>query len=703
MPIDIENDDIATALKKLKAREENFRQLEKISNFGSWEVNLITKKAIWSENSYRIYGYKPFSIEPTLDTFFLHVLPQDAPRAKIAMEQCLQTHRVQTFQGQLRAVNGEIKDILINAQALYNDDGVAIKLIGITQDITDMMRFQRKSKELSNIIENSSDEIYIVNWESDRYLYANQTACDALGYTKEELLKLTVFDINKELTKQEVAQLKASYNKTTQPYIIRQSIHTRKDGTIYHVQSNIQKTYFNDQKAYVIFDNDVTKNIIVTELVEQQSKLLKHRASHDELTNLANRAQFQEQLTDAITTAKKEGSSFALFFLDIDHFKDINDSLGHDVGDKVLQDFSKKLKKSIRADDAIARLGGDEFTIILHNIKNQKNIEKVANKIIDAMQSPIKINSNILHITTSIGISIYPQHAQDKANLLKFADTAMYKAKNRGRNNYQIYSEGMTESACKRVTMEHSLRIAIKEEQFEVYYQPQIDIFQNKLTGMEALVRWQHPTLGMVSPIDFIPLAEELGLIVEIDRIVMKKAMQQFYSWSQSGLRPGRLSLNLAMQQLQSDDFMNYLFQTLKACKFQKEWLELEVTETEVMNNPMRSIEKLREISDNGISIAIDDFGTGYSSLAYLKKLPLTRLKIDKSFIDDIPNDEDGIAIVKAIIALAKSLNFGLIAEGVETQAQKEFLLENSCEVVQGYIYSKPLPSKEMTKFLGKF
>ena len=703
MPIDIEKDDIPTALQKLKARESNFQQLEKISNFGSWEVDLLTKKSIWSENSYRIYGYKPFSIEPTLDTFFLHVLPQDAPRAKIAIEQGIKTHTVQTFQGQLRAVNGEIKDILINAQALYNKEGVAIKLIGITQDITNMMRLQRKSKELSNIIENSSDEIYIVDWETNRYLYANQTACDALGYTKEELLELTVFDINKDLTKKEVAQLKESYNQTTHPYIIRQSIHTRKDATTYHVQSNIQKTYFNTQKAYVIFDNDVTKNIIVTELVEQQSKLLKHRASHDELTNLANRAQFQEQLTNAITTAKKEGSNFALFFLDIDHFKDINDSLGHDVGDKVLQEFSKKLKKSIRADDAIARLGGDEFTIILHNIKNQSNIEKVANKIIDAMQSPIKINSNILHITTSIGISIYPQHAQDKANLLKFADTAMYEAKNGGRNSYKLYSEGMTESACKRVTMEHSLRIAIKEEQFEVYYQPQINIFHNKLTGMEALVRWQHPTLGMVSPIDFIPLAEELGLIVEIDRIVMKKAMQQFYSWSQSGLHPGKLSLNLAMQQLQRDDFMSYLFETMQACQFQTEWLELEVTETEVMNNPMRSIEKLREISENGISIAIDDFGTGYSSLAYLKKLPLSKLKIDKSFIDDTPDDEDGVAIVKAIIALAQSLNLGLIAEGVETQEQKEFLLQNSCEVVQGYIYSKPLPSKEMTKFLGKF
>jgi len=319
------------------------------------------------------------------------------------------------------------------------------------------------------------------------------------------------------------------------------------------------------------------------------------------------------------------------------------------------------------------------------------------------MKIPIKTASNTLHITTSIGISIYPQHAQDKASLLRFADAAMYKAKNEGRNNYKIYSKGMSENAYKRVTMEHSLRIAIKEEQFEVYYQPQINIINNKLTGMEALVRWNHPTRGMVSPIDFIPLAENLGLIVEIDRLVMKQAMKQFYTWYKSGLRPGKLSLNLAMQQLQRDDFISYLFKTMKECQFQKEWLELEVTETEVMDNPMRSIKKLQEISDNGIGISIDDFGTGYSSLAYLKKLPLSKLKIDKSFVDDILKDEDGMAIVKAIIALAKSLNLGLIAEGVEREAQKEFLLQNNCESVQGYIYSKPIPSKEMTQYLGKF
>ncbi len=703
MPIDIEKDDVETALRKLNAREGSFRLLEQINKLGSWEVDLKTHKSIWSENSYRLYDIEPFSIEPTLEYFLNHLLPEYLPRAQQKIKELLATHEALTFQGKIRSETGVVKDILINAQALFDANGIALKLVGTTQDITAKVKLEQKSQELSSIIENSASEIYVVDYMNDKYLYVNKAACDALGYTKEELLKLTIFDINKELTPEMVEHLKNSYEITKRPYISNQSIHTRKDGTSYHVQSHIQKIYYDSKEAYVIFDTDVTQNILVSELVEKQSKMLQHQANHDPLTDLPNRTQFQQKLSDAIANAKKHNTTFALFFLDLDHFKDINDSLGHHVGDVVLKEFAKRLKESIRHEDTLARLGGDEFTIILHNIEKLTDISTVANKIITAMQTPIPIASNELHITTSIGISIYPEHAQDKSNLLKFADTAMYKAKAKGRNTYQLFSAGMSAHAYKRVIMENSLRIAIKEEQFRVYYQPQINTIDEQLRGMEALVRWKHPTMGLVSPMDFIPLAEELGLIVEIDRIVMKQAMKQFALWYKNRLYPGKLSLNLAMQQLHKSDFSTVLFETMAQCDFKKEWLELEVTETQVMSNPELSIKRLKQIHANGIDISVDDFGTGYSSLSYLKKLPLSKLKIDKSFINDIPKDEDDIAITKAIIALAKSLNLGLIAEGVETQEQKEFLLENGCECIQGYLYSKPLPADEMTKFLQTF
>ena len=703
MPINIEKDDLKTALGKLKAREDSFRLVEKINKLGSWEVDLITHRSTWSENSFNIYEIKPFSIQPTLELFLSFLTAEDLLRAQIAIKELLTSHQAHTFRGTIRLKSGKEKNILINAQALYNNKGIPIKLIGTTQDITEQVKLEQKSQELSSIIENSASEIYIVDYETSKYLYVNKAACHALGYTKEELLGgLGILNINKDLTPEMIEQLKSNYKLTKQAYLTNQTIHTRKDGTSYHVQSHIQITNYNSRKAYVIFDTDVTQNLRVSELVEKQSELLMHQANHDTLTNLPNRALFQKQLSEAITAAKKTNTTFALLFIDLDHFKDINDSLGHHIGDIVLQKVSSRLQNCIREKDTIARLGGDEFTIILHNIEKLTDISVVANKIIETMKSPIKISSNMLHITTSIGISIYPEHAQDKSNLLKFADTAMYKAKEKGRNNYQLYSAGMSAHAYRRVIMENSLRIAIKEEQFEVYYQPQLNILYSQLTGMEALVRWEHPTLGTVSPLDFIPLAEELGLIVEIDRIVMKQAMAQFSAWYKSGLYPGKLSLNLAMAQLQQSDFIVNLFDTMKKFDFKKEWLELEVTETQVMNNPKLSIKRLQQVHDNGINISVDDFGTGYSSLSYLKKLPLSKLKIDKSFINDIPQDEDDIAITKAIIALANSLNLGLIAEGVETKEQKEFLLDNGCDCIQGYLYSRPIPAEEMTKFLKK-
>jgi diguanylate cyclase (GGDEF)-like protein/PAS domain S-box-containing protein len=704
MPIDIEKDDVETALQKLKAREDSFRLLEKINKLGSWEVDLRTHQAIWSENSYNIYEIKPFSIKPTLELFFSFLSPEDLVRVKAIMKELLTTHQANSFEGTVILKSGKKKNILINAQVLLDDNGIPVKLIGTTKDITEQVKLEQKSQELSSIIENSASEIYVVEYDTSKYLYVNKAACEALGYTKEEMLAgMTIFDINKDLTPKMIDELKKNYQKTKQPYLTNQSIHTRKDGTSYHVQSYIQKIEYDSKEAYVIFDSDVTQNLLVSDLVKKQSELLLHQANHDTLTNLPNRTLFQKQLSEAITAAKKTNTNFALLFIDLDHFKDINDTLGHHIGDIVLQKISSRLQNCIREDDSIARLGGDEFTIIMHDIKKLTDIATVANKIIETMKAPIKISSNMLHITTSIGISIYPEHAHDKSNLLKYADTAMYKAKEKGRNNYQLYSAGMSAHAYKRVVMENSLRIAIKEKQFEVYYQPQINILSNQLTGMEALVRWHHPTLGMVPPVDFISLAEELGLIVEIDRIVMAQAMAQFSKWYKNGLFPGKLSLNLAMAQLQQSDFISNLFNTMDEFDFQKEWLELEVTETQVMNNPKLSIKRLRRVHDSGINISVDDFGTGYSSLSYLKKLPIHKLKIDKSFINDIPKDEDDIAITKAIIALAKSLNLGLIAEGVETEEQKEFLLQNGCDCVQGYLYSKPLPVAEMTKFLKSF
>ncbi len=437
------------------------------------------------------------------------------------------------------------------------------------------------------------------------------------------------------------------------------------------------------------------------ELIEQKNNL-DHQAHHDFLTGLPNRILFNDRLTQSIEKAKRNNTKVALLFIDLDHFKQINDSLGHDVGDDILKLVTSRLKSSIRDQDTLARLGGDEFTVVIEDLNETQDASLISNKILEILSKPMNVNDNTLYVSSSIGISIYPNDGQSTQNLLKFADSAMYKAKDEGRNNYQYYNETLTELAFERVVMETSLRNALKDEEFVVYYQPQVNGATNTLIGMEALVRWQHPTMGLVSPAKFIPLAESTGLIIELDRYVMKKAMTQIAQWYEQGLNPGILAMNLAVKQLQKEDFISMFKDLMKETNCKSEWLALEVTEGQIMTHPEEAIKILNQISNLGIELAVDDFGTGYSSLAYLKRLPIDKLKIDQTFVQDLPGDEEDAAITKAVIVLCKSLNLKVIAEGVETIEQRDFLIENECEHIQGYFYSRPIPARELEVILNQ-
>lgn len=433
---------------------------------------------------------------------------------------------------------------------------------------------------------------------------------------------------------------------------------------------------------------------------DERTLKLQYQAEHDSLTDLPNRVLFIDRLNQAIKRHEEDGTIFAVLFLDLDRFKEVNDSFGHQCGDELLKVVSAKMEKALSQRDSIARIGGDEFTILLNGNPSEKMIADTVIRLMQVFEAPMSIHHHNFFITCSIGIALYPQHGQTSDVLLKNADTAMYKAKDEGRNTYRFYTDDLTDRVLERVTMETDLKQAIVNNEFEVYYQPQVDIRTKQIHGMEALIRWQHPTKGFITPDTFIPLAEETGLIIEIDRWMMRTSMQQFVKWQKQGLKPGVLSINLSMIQLNDEDFLDAVNMAISDSNISTKSVMFEVTETQVMRNPEQAIILLNDLKKLGVGLAIDDFGTGHSSLSYLKRLPVEKIKIDQSFVRDIPYDADDMTLTKAIIALSRSLQLNIIAEGVETEEQANFLLANNCTEAQGYLYYKPQSSTDMTVIL---
>lgn len=437
--------------------------------------------------------------------------------------------------------------------------------------------------------------------------------------------------------------------------------------------------------------------------LQAQKDALDHMAHHDALTGLANRSLFNDRLNHAIIQATRQHSKVAVLFVDLDRFKTINDSLGHNIGDKVLNIVTKRLGRSLRSEDTLARQGGDEFTILLEGLETAEQAAAVAHKILQTIRRPLKVEQNELYISCSIGISLFPDHGQNASALLMQADAAMYQAKSEGRNDYQFFSHDLTQQALERLSLESQLRAGLLNAELVPYFQPQIDAASGRLIGFEALARWLHPEQGMISPARFIPLAESTGLIHQLDLVIIRQAMKQFAGWYSQGLNPGVLSVNMTVRHFQHQEFLDTLHQLIAETNFRAEWLEIEVTESQLMTKPEAAIEVLQQVHQAGIRIALDDFGTGYSSLSYLKRLPITKLKIDQSFVRDLPHDEEDISITRAVIALAKSLGLEIIAEGTETAEQIEFLLEQGCSQMQGYFYARPLPAKDAEQFVLRY
>lgn len=438
-----------------------------------------------------------------------------------------------------------------------------------------------------------------------------------------------------------------------------------------------------------------TTRMLLSANAEQK---IRHLAYHDALTGLPNRTLFMDRIDQAISRAQRERGKFAILYIDIDHFKVINDSMGHAAGDHLLNIVSQRLTGILRKTDTIARLGGDEFTIIIEDLEAAETVALVAKNILTTLDKPIKILEKEVHITGSIGIALYPQDGDTFGTLLKNSDTAMYKAKELGRQTFQFYEHEMSLKAMRRLDLENQIRLALKNEQFLVYYQPKVNLVTGQVQGMEALVRWQHPEKGLIAPNDFIPIAEETGLIIQIDEWVMHTACQQFKVWKAAGYSIDNLSVNISVRHFKEGGLLKHCKKVIETTGVSPKYIEIELTESALVDNNKNAKEILHEIHEMGIHIALDDFGTGYASMSYLKEFPFDTVKLDRSFVQGVPDDREDTAIVKAMIQLAQALNLNVVAEGIETELQKQFLTDNNCAYGQGFLWSKPVDAEEFER-----
>ncbi|MDQ1817384.1 EAL domain-containing protein [Massilia sp. CCM 9210] len=538
----------------------------------------------------------------------------------------------------------------------------------------------------------TADAIMLISRASMRFSEVNETACHLLGYSRADLLSMGPA----ELIKTSRAALECQYDALIVDGADRdqrEMMMTRKDGLSVQVEVHSQALRSGNDWTIVVVVRDITER-------KQAEKRLTHLAHHDSLTGLPNRTLFYDTLQRTLALARGSGALVAVMFLDLDNFKNINDTLGHAIGDELLLQFSNRLMQCVRVRDTVGRLGGDEFALILIMQDCQQGAVVIAQKIRDVLRAPFILSGHEVTITASIGITVHPDDASDPDTLIKYADTAMYQAKHAGRDTYRFFTAQMNADVLARLTLETALRKAIENEEFVLHYQPKVHLNSGRVAGLEALLRWDRPGHGLVPPNAFIPVLEETGMIVQVGSWVVAQACRQIGLWLRSPVGPIQVAVNVSGRQFAEGDLDGDVIKGLALHGIPAELLDLELTETSLMANTERTTEILHRLKQHGVRISIDDFGTGYSSLAYLRRFPIDKLKIDIAFIRDLTTSPDDAAIVLAIISMAHSLKLDVVAEGVETAAQLNYLRRHHCDQIQGYYFSRPLPADQVTDML---
>ena len=572
-------------------------------------------------------------------------------------------------------------------------DGVLVQYLAIKLDVSDYIKDQKVLQQSAKVYETIEDGIIITN-SRKKIISVNSAFVNIFGYSEEELLGKEPMIVT-SLNHDSIFYKKMKHSLVTTDRWSGKIENRAKDGTIVPIWLTIAIVRDKNRKI----QNFIAIYTNLKEIIEMEEKV-EYLAYHDSLTKLPNRTYFEEKITDILKFAKINNSKVAILFIDLDRFKVINDTLGHHVGDGMLIELSERLKNILQKNDILARIGGDEFVVILNNITDKKEVGKVAGKILSVVRESIMVQDYHLNTTASIGIAIYPNDGESRNEIIKHADSAMYHAKDKGKDNYQFYTEQLSLDVEARLDLEQELLHALEREELVLYYQPQYYLKNRKISGAEALLRWKSEKLGWISPEVFIPIAEETGVIVPIGYFVFEEACREYMRWKKQGLNVDSISINISSLQFREENMFEKFKDIILRVGIPAHKIEIEITEYFIMEYSTTNITILEDLRNIGCKISIDDFGTGYSSMSYMKELSLDSIKIDKSFVMDLPGNMHDAEVSKAIIALSKSLGYQVVAEGIETVEQEEFLSHYSCDIGQGFYFAKPMNSDNFISFV---
>lgn len=677
----------------LRSSDARFNVAERVAHVGSWDLDVVSDAMSWSTEMYRLLGVAQET--PPARALLRDAIHRDERAAVLAtLADAVAQHQPFDLEFRLDTPQGEtLRWVHVRATVTYGDDGQPQRLVGTMQDISARRLADEELRLAASVFENSLNAILIA--DADGIIRkVNRAFCVMTGYTEREAVGQTTRLLRSgEQGDAFYAEMWAALNDHSRWE--GELVNRRKDGRHFAVWESVVavRNPAGEVTSYIGLFSDISEQKAAAERIRQL-------AFYDVLTGLPNRALLLDRCEHAVARAAREERRLAVLFLDLDRFKHINDSLGHPVGDALLQAVAHRLRDVLRGYDTIARLGGDEFVVLLEDIGSPMNAQMVARRIVEAFREPFQLDGHSLSIGTTVGVSLFPDHGTDVTSLFKYADLALYQGKEGGRGDFRLFEPRFNDVARQRMQLERELRGALERDELTLHYQPLLKLPEGRAVAAEALLRWTHPELGPVSPAEFIPVAEDSGLIVPIGAWVLEQACWQARRWLDEGLVLETIAVNLSGVQIQREDLVDLVARVLERTGLPARHLELEISEAYLLRHATRDLHQLARLRELGVSLALDDFGTGQTSLGHLRRLPVSRLKIDRSFTTDVDRDPAGATVTGAIIGLGHGLGLTVVAEGVETAEQEARLIQQGCDLVQGFRYSRPLPAQAFEAFV---